>query len=41
MGTIMLAYLNLNGRVLGLNSGDWALLLGASGLLSVIIQLGM
>lgn len=37
----MLAYLNPKARVLGLNSGDWALLLGASGLLSMIIQLGM
>ncbi len=35
------ADLNANGRVLGLNVGDWALLLGASSLLTAIIQLAM
>jgi hypothetical protein len=41
VGTSMFAYLNAKGRVLGLDIGDWALLLGASSLVSVIIQLSV
>jgi hypothetical protein len=40
-GMTTFADLNANGRVLGLNVGDWALLVGASSLLTAIIQLAM
>jgi hypothetical protein len=35
----MLAYLTADGRVLGLDGGDWALFLGSSALLGLVTLL--
>jgi len=37
----MLAYLTAEGRILGLDAGDWALLLGGSALLGLLSLLAV